>query len=596
MRKYTFVVYSNDYAGFLRALQDIGVVHIVEKKSAQDDDGVRQLGANAARISRALQILGRRKTEAGVTPANKDSAEAVLSELDICLQEKEKLDQALVILNKEIGILQPWGDMPVTAIEALAREQVHAKFYVVSNKKFSEQWSAAHAIAVVHNDGTNTYFVRFIQEGGAAEPELLGAEEVRLPQRVLSAALAEREKSVQANAELQTRISALAMGNAPDMLRAELAHILSEADFTRATLSADAGVEDQVRILQGWVPAEREAQVAAAADAKSVVTLAEDPAEEDDVPIQLKNGTFSRLFEPISKMFALPTYMELDLTAFFAPFFTLFFGLCLGDGGYGLVIMVACLAARFKVKKDVKPLCTLGFIFGFATLVVGCVTSNFFGVTLYESFPSLKQYILFTDTKDLFNLALGIGLVQIIFGMCIQVANRWRQSGFLAALPTIGWIIIIFSLLGMAGAELVGEGVANIAQYTALVGVVLILFFNDLRANIFLRIGKGVWELYNITGIFGDLLSYVRLFALGLSGGVLGIVVNQLGGQLLGIPVIGIVLYALFLLVGHTGVLLLSALGAFVHPMRLTFVEFYKNAGFTGGGKAYKPLAAKKIK
>jgi len=128
------------------------------------------------------------------------------------------------------------------------------------------------------------------------------------------------------------------------------------------------------------------------------------------------------------------------------------------------------------------------------------------------------------------------------------------------------------------------------------VGIVLILFFNDLKANIFLRIGKGVWELYNITGIFGDLLSYVRLFALGLSGGVLGIVVNQLAGQLLGIPVLGIILYALFLLVGHTGVLLLSALGAFVHPMRLTFVEFYKNAGFTGGGKAYKPLAARKIK
>lgn len=596
MKKYTFVVYSNDYAGFLRSLQDVGVVHIVEKKSAGDDDGVRQLGVYAARINRALQILGRRKPEQGIAPLNRDSAEGILTELDDLLQEKEKIDQALTVLNKEIGIAQPWGDVPVTTLEALARERIQARYYVVSSKKFSAQWKSTNAIAVVHDDGVNTYFVRFIREGGEAEPELAGAEEVRLPQRVLSVALAEREKDMKASAELQTHISALAAGNASDLLRAELARSLSEADFSRASLSADAGVEDQVRILQGWVPADREAQVAKAAEAKSVVTLAEDPTGEDDVPIELTNSAFSRLFEPISKMFALPTYVELDLTAFFAPFFTLFFGLCLGDGGYGLVIMIACLIARAKVKKEVKPLATLGFIFGCATLVVGCLTSNFFGVSLFEAFPPLKQYTVFTDPQQLFTLSLAIGLVQILFGMCVQVANRWRQHGFMTALPTIGWIIIILSLLGMAGKDMVGEGVANIAQYTALVGIALILFFNDLKANIFLRVGKGVWELYNITGIFGDLLSYVRLFALGLSGGVLGIVVNQLAGQLLGIPVLGIILYALFLLVGHTGVLLLSALGAFVHPMRLTFVEFYKNAGFTGGGRAYKPLAARKIK
>jgi V/A-type H+-transporting ATPase subunit I len=103
-----------------------------------------------------------------------------------------------------------------------------------------------------------------------------------------------------------------------------------------------------------------------------------------------------------------------------------------------------------------------------------------------------------------------------------------------------------------------------------------------------------LWELYNITGLFGDFLSYVRLFALGLSGGVFGTLINQMCGYLLDIPVLGVAFYALALLVGHTAVLMLSCLGAFVHPMRLTFVEFYKNAGFSGGGKAYKPLATRK--
>ncbi|HPN81880.1 MAG TPA: V-type ATP synthase subunit I, partial [Spirochaetota bacterium] len=178
------------------------------------------------------------------------------------------------------------------------------------------------------------------------------------------------------------------------------------------------------------------------------------------------------------------------------------------------------------------------------------------------------------------------------------VVNRVRQYGFSSAISTIGWIILLLSIVGLAAGDAFGPEtgplVSSVAGYTALVGVALILFFNDLKVNIFVRIGKGVYELYNITGVFGDLLSYVRLFALGISSGILGAVINQLSGQLLGIPVVGVVLYAVALVVGHTGNMLLGMLGSFVHPMRLTFVEFYKSAGFSGGGKEYKPLAAKK--
>lgn len=102
---------------------------------------------------------------------------------------------------------------------------------------------------------------------------------------------------------------------------------------------------------------------------------------------------------------------------------------------------------------------------------------------------------------------------------------------------------------------------------------------------------KGTFALYDITGIFGDMLSYIRLFGLGTAGGILGMVVNSVAMNMSGIPYIGWFFTGLMLLIGHTAVLLLSSLGAFVHPMRLTFVEFYKNAGFGGGGKAFRPLA-----
>jgi V/A-type H+-transporting ATPase subunit I len=123
-----------------------------------------------------------------------------------------------------------------------------------------------------------------------------------------------------------------------------------------------------------------------------------------------------------------------------------------------------------------------------------------------------------------------------------------------------------------------------------------VLFFNDPKSNIITRFGKGIWDIYStVTGVFGDLLSYIRLFALGLSSAILGFVINDIGLQILGSSrILGPVFFGIFLVLGHTLNILISSLGSFVHPMRLTFVEFYKNAGFKGGGEPYKPFSIQK--
>jgi V/A-type H+-transporting ATPase subunit I len=130
------------------------------------------------------------------------------------------------------------------------------------------------------------------------------------------------------------------------------------------------------------------------------------------------------------------------------------------------------------------------------------------------------------------------------------------------------------------------------------IGGFLILFFSDPEVNVFTRIGKGVWDVYStVTGIFGDLLSYIRLFALGLSSAILGFVINDIAIQILGSSkILGPLFFVIFLLIGHTLNILISSLGSFVHPMRLTFVEFYKNAGFKGGGEEYKPFRNEAVK
>jgi vacuolar-type H+-ATPase subunit I/STV1 len=208
------------------------------------------------------------------------------------------------------------------------------------------------------------------------------------------------------------------------------------------------------------------------------------------------------------------------------------------------------------------------------------------GIPLVGRFRHLMQ-----DSLSMFYLSILIGGLQIIFGIVIRVLNTSRQKGFAHALPTVGWLILIAALiLNFAG---VFEREPFVYGFYAMLGVagLFIFILNKPGAGVVARIGGGVWDSYNmVTGIFGDLLSYIRLFALGISSAILGFVFNDISLQLLNVPYVGWLLFLVLLLAGHSINLFLATLGGFIHPMRLTFVEFYKNAGFSGGGKRYTPF------
>jgi V/A-type H+-transporting ATPase subunit I len=251
---------------------------------------------------------------------------------------------------------------------------------------------------------------------------------------------------------------------------------------------------------------------------------------------------------------------------------------------------------KLKAPQKLKPYLTLAQYLGAAAMLFGILSGTLFGVSLIETDLQFTENVrnLFLAPEAMFNLALILGAVQIIFGMCVKAANLIKQFGFSYGLSTLGWLFIITGSLIYT--VLVSQSIIvsnSLILYGILaIGGFCVLFFSDPEAGIFMRIGKGVWDIYsNITGIFGDLLSYIRLFAIGLSSSILGYVINDIGLTILhASPIIGPVLFVIFLGLGHTLNILISTLGSFVHPMRLTFVEFYKNAGFTGGGKEYKPF------
>ena len=239
----------------------------------------------------------------------------------------------------------------------------------------------------------------------------------------------------------------------------------------------------------------------------------------------------------------------------------------------------------------------LGFFLGFGTIIMGTISGTFFGVPLLdvEGIPVLDKLkgIMFQPEGiySAFYVSLIVGVFQILFGMCLKIINMTKLYGFGAAISTIGWVIMLLG--GIVSFLIDGIGVPFYA--CLITGAVLVYLLNgpiNSFAAPFKNIGSGLWDTYNMaTGLLGDVLSYIRLFALGLSGSILGLVFNDLAMNMKpDIPVLGTIVMVLILVFGHTMNIALSALSAFVHPMRLTFVEFYKNSGFVGGAKEYKPF------
>lgn len=592
MRKYVFLVHPADYGGFLEELRASGVLHVQQKKDLPPQEEISEQERRLKDVESALKLVGSRKKEKETLIAETATLGYTGPEMARRIwavqEELENTRQQLQILNKELNSLAPWGEFSLETLQHIAQAGWECSFFTCPVRKFQPEWETNNSLFLINQVPPDAYFVTLHRPGERPD---LDAEQLPPPQHdPVSVRASVKEVEAHIAALEQTLDHFAANLGVLEAVKADLQEHTDREQVIRHTGDAADGA---VLVLEGFVPRPVEDQLKAAFANRPIVFWPENPTPEDHPPVLLKNGRFAKFFEPISKLFALPSYGELDLTPFFAPFFMLFFGFCLGDAGYGVVILVGTLLYRSRATAELKPFLTLAHFLGAATILFGILTGTVFGINLlqadYAWLGNTRSIMI--DSKQAFNLALILGLIQTLFGLVLQAYNRARQYSFAYGLPPVGWILLLLSLLDIGLLKMA----VPYSSWTAWGGVALIVFFSMPKGHILSRVGKGLWDLYGITGFFGDLLSYVRLFALGISSAILGFVINDIALQMKGImPVLGPILFVLFLIVGHGANLLISSLGSFVHPMRLTFVEFYKNAGFEGGGKAYEPFASRK--
>lgn len=588
MKKYTFLLYHKEYQEFLTELQALGVLHIIRKHKSRDLS-LKPIEDEIADLTQNIKFLKNRQKYAKVDRKTY-SLDNLNQTINHLLDEKAKLNQDLTALVNEYDQIEKWGKVSIPLLLDLKHHGIYFDFYTCKASSFNPKWPKEHALQIISKDEATISFVLIRLSD---EEVHLGIDKSNPPHRDLEELLDIINDYNIKLEEIDSKLNFFALEGVENLMdhRAELMKKLEYDDHLQ---QSDYTAEDKVVIVKGWISVNNEEKLLEYLQSKDILFYNSQPEENEQPPILLKNNAFAKLFEPIGKLYSLPSYMELDLTAFFAPFFMIFFGFCTGDLGYGLTILIGATVAKFMIKKpDIKPYLTLAQVLGLGTVIMGCVMGAMFGFDMKE-WGRLGDLIPIRDNDMVFKFALLLGVVQVLFGVIMNFANRVRSGGFKTGISTIGTFLFILFVTILASPVMGTTPSAQlmmISKYGLYLGLVLIFCFNSPGRNIFMNLAMGLWEMYNIvTGFFGDLLSYIRLFALGVSGGILGFVVNTMAMQFKEIPVIGFLIMILVMVIGHTANIALSSLGAFVHPMRLTFVEFYKNSGFAGGGKEYKPF------
>lgn len=586
MTKYNFILLSGDVEEFLKKLQDVGVMDIT-RSSKPVDDMSETLSSKAGNYRKALSLLK------DVTPAEfadktyGDLAEDVINTVN----EKDAMESQLSQLHRDMEERMPWGKFDVKNLEKLQECGLKLHFYKAKTSAMDPAWTENYALSEISNDGTSTYFVVVSDDENYDFP----LKEMPAPDSDCTD-IEKKINDLQYEIEKKYRHLAELKCHEKD-LQIELDKTMSKLDLHLALVSGTKAAEDYITVLEGFAPAEKEAEVKEMLDREEVLYLVDKAKVDDNPPIKLKNNKYVSMFELLTDMYGRPKYNEFDPTVFISIFFMLFFAFCMGDAGYGLVL----IGASILLKKMMPDIAKLGMVLGIATTIIGLLFHTFFSTDMltWSIIPeAVKKCMVPTEIAGFDGtmvLAILVGIVHICLAMVVKTYQATRVNGFANSLGTWGWTLLIVGGVIVGGLALIGVMETTVATWVIIIIGILsalgIFFLNNIHRNPLVNMGVGLWDTYQmVTGLLGDVLSYLRLYALGLAGAKLGEAFNAIGVQALGDGGINWIWFILIVVIGHVLNVAMCVLGAFVHPLRLNFLEFFKNSGYEGTGRKYNPL------
>ena len=640
MAKIIIASHRTQASELLEELQHEGICHILNADEAILSRDFPELGALAERPKDIEGLLNRleksiaflknyaqaQKGLASVlsprTVVDVQSYQKVVSDRQILktIEKSEQLEVSMEKTKSEIESLQftlemlkSWVSLetPVEEIGRLHKAACWAGLLPIqqfeqTEEKLSESGAAIQQIGTDSNKCA-CLIVALKENADQAQKLLRSAEFEPVSFEPMTGTVAKlikehRKKLKQAQKKLQSQTdNAAALSE--NLLNLEILYDHYQNLLNREQAKDTAPATECTVLLEGWVKKKnfpRLKKIVSGFEASSLTQI--EPAQDEEIPVEIENKRAVKPFEVITRLYGMPQHFEVDPTVFLAPFFALFFGLCLTDAGYGLVIIALMIFFIKKMQGDKKLMWMLG-ICSAATVFAGALTGGWFGDGVQQFVPALKplrEKMMWFDPLEkpmtFFILALVLGYFQILFGLVIAFGHNLKRRDYIAAAcDQLTWLVMLNSIvifgLSKAGWLPIPDGVGTFCGYLALLPAVSILLLSEREGTWAGRIGMGAYNLFSTIFYVGDVLSYLRLMALGMVTAGLAMAINVIAKIALDIPYgIGFILMILVLVGGHGFNLAISGLSAFVHTLRLQYVEFFPKF-IAGGGKSFQPLS-----
>ncbi|HHU63327.1 MAG TPA: V-type ATP synthase subunit I [Clostridiales bacterium] len=631
MKKFVLIAHNRDREMLTKMLQRLGTVEVDDALEGGDPDGyisemlqrdegnlqqVSEIEAKLSDIKFAIDLITKysgtkRGMLVGKRRLTQDRFMEYISKENDCREtvdiikyldgELAELRNEITRLNNQISQLTPWWDLgiPLNMVGSTGKTVVETgvvdKGYLEGFKEdIAEKLPTAYIRIVGHVKEENYILLIYHKDDASLMNDIKKQYNFNrqifsgidtTPKQYIQEKKQELHRAEKRRQEIEDKIGGMA--DKLPLLEAFYDYLSIERDRMQAI--SNFGATKNTFLIKGWVPAMNTGVLQQSIEKVTdeyIITF-EDPGPEDDIPVALENPAIVKPFEAVTDLYSTPSPRSIDPNVFMAPFYFLFFGMMVSDAGYGIVLAIMSAIALKKLKAEgmIKKLLMLLVLGGISTVFWGAMFGGWFGL---EARP-----ILFNPMEQpipMLVLCFGLGLIHIFVGMGLQAYLNIRQGKIWSAIFDQGfWYVFLIGLillfLPMPAAKQAGQVMAIGG------GIGLVLTQGRDRKGVVRKFISGLMSLYNVTGYLSDVLSYSRLFALGLATGVIAMVINTMV-QLVGGSAMGMVLAVIVLIGGHLFNLLINVLGAFVHASRLQYIEFFGKF-FEGGGRAFAPFKIK---
>ena len=597
MKKVSLVILDSTREQSLERLRNLGVVHI--EKENKSNETLNSLMEKKAFFEKCIYSLPKPKKDKGKSVSVKSDfaeAEKLAIEINKTLEKMHGLEDEKEKNRKDFSTLAPWGDFDPSYVSALEKSGISLKFYVLAKEQFETLPTDIKYIKV--NKIKETVYIVAVFLKGETPVEVNG-EKVVLPSigiKQLSESIKNKDDEI---IKLKKELENLA--EKKEVLLEGLKEL--KVTFEFESVNAEMNIEDQFSYVSGYIPANLADKLKEAAAANNWAILIRDPGIEDNPPTLLKNNKFTEFIKPLfSFLEVTPGYKEFDISLFFLIFFIPYTAMIIGDAGYGALFFLITLIMRIKIKKFKGRVFGLFLILSLAIISWGTITGNWFGSKTISEIPfiaslTMPEIAAFGDSNEnIKQLVILIGMVQLTLGILVSFI---RKMPSLIAFAQIGWLFILYGMYFAVQYFVLGAKSINpVAGLLLLIGFSFLVIFSyqEKGKNIFKGFLAGLaWSpltALNCISIFADIISYIRLFAVGLAGWAVASSFNVIVGNVSNSGgVVGIILGALIALAAHSFNIALSALAVIVHGVRLNMLEFGSKVGMEWTGQPYTPFS-----